>query len=233
MATEIGYSVPEGSLDFWKKRFEAHHVIYNNPSGKFGERYMTFLDPDGLKLELIETSGDDRSGWQTGEITGDVALKGFHTVTLTLNETGQVGRLLEEGLGYRLAGKEVNRYRWVNDSVPGARYVDVVELPAEKRGHVANGTVHHVAFRVRDDQEQSALRSRLLEMGFEITNPIDRNYFHSLYFRGPGGILFEIATDNPGFTVDEPLETLGTGLMLPLQYEGLREQIEARLPSLT
>ncbi|PBJ10137.1 ring-cleaving dioxygenase [Flavobacterium sp. ACN6] len=230
MATEIGYSVPKGSLDFWQKRFEEHNVIYNKPAEKFGEKYLTFLDPDGLKLELIESkTDDDRKPWETDEVKADVATRGFHNITLTLNSIKATAAILTEIFGYKLIDQDVNRYRYATDAVENAAIVDLVELAEEKRGHVANGSVHHVAFRVQNDEILMHFREKIEAYGLSITPQIDRNYFHSLYFREPGGVLFEIATDNPGFMVDESVEELGQNLKLPIQYESDRAAIEAHL----
>ncbi|MCM0666960.1 MULTISPECIES: ring-cleaving dioxygenase [Flavobacterium] len=230
MATEIGYSVPKGSLDFWQKRFEKYNVIYNKPAEKFGEKYLTFLDPDGLKLELIESKTDDnRKAWETDEVKADVATKGFHNITLTLNNVKPTAAILTDIFGYKLIDQDVNRYRYATDAVENAAIVDLVELPEEKRGLNANGTVHHVAFRVPNDEILMKFREKIEDYGLQITPQIDRQYFHSLYFREPGGVLFEIATDNPGFTVDESLEELGQNLKLPAQYESQRAAIEEHL----
>lgn len=230
MATEIGYSVPKGSLDFWQKRFEQYNVIYNKPAEKFGEKYLTFLDPDGLKLELIESKTDDnRKGWETDEVKADAATKGFHNITLTLNDIKPTALVLTEIFGYKLIDQDVNRYRYATDAVENAAIVDLVELADEKRGLNANGTVHHVAFRVKNDEILMHFREKIEDFGLSITPQIDRQYFHSLYFREPGGVLFEIATDNPGFTVDESLEELGQNLKLPAQYESQRAAIEKHL----
>lgn len=230
MATEIGYSVPKGSLEFWVERFEKYNVIYNKPAEKFGERYLTFLDPDGLKLELIEqNTPDTRKPWETEEVKAEHATSGFHNVTLTLNSITGTASVLTDIFGYKLISQESNRYRYATDNVDQAAIVDLVELPAEKHGHVANGTVHHVAFRVKNDEILMHFREKVAAAGLNITPQIDRQYFHSLYFREPGGVLFEIATDNPGFTIDESLEDLGKGLKLPPQYESRRGDIEAHL----
>jgi glyoxalase family protein len=232
MATEIGYSVPEGSLDFWVKRFEQFNVIYNKPAEKFGEKYLTFLDPDGLKLELTESkTPDNRKPWETEEVKADVATRGFHNITLTLTDVKPTAAVLTV-FGYKLQEKEGNRYRYITDAVENASIVDLVEIPTEKRGHVANGTVHHVAFRVKNDEVLMEFREKIIALGMNITPQIDRNYFHSLYFREPAGVLFEIATDNPGFMVDEPVEELGKNLKLPAQYESRRKEIEKVLVSL-
>lgn len=230
MATEIGYSVPEGSLDFWLKRFEAHNVIHNKVSEKFGEKYLTFLDPDGLKLELIVSkTPDNRKGWETDEVKLDVATKGFHNITLSLTDIKPTAKILTDVFDYKFIGKEGNRYRYATDAVDNAAVIDLVELPSEARGHVAGGSVHHVAFRVKNDEMLMHFRQKIVDLGLNITPQIDRNYFHSLYFREPNGVLFEIATENPGFTVDEPLEELGRNLKLPAQYEPMRSEIEANL----
>jgi len=230
-ATEIGYSVPAGSFEFWMKRFDAHGVTYNKPSEKFGEQYLTFLDPDGLKLELIVSKTEDpRTPWTTPEVGAEVATKGFHTVTLTLASIKATAEILTDVFGYTLLEQHVNRYRYVTDTVQGAAYIDLVEVPGEARSVTAGGSVHHIAFRVKDDEAELAIRKKLIERGLQPTPQIDRDYFHSVYFREPGGVLFEIATENPGFTVDEPLAELGTGLKLPKQHEHLRARLESVLP---
>lgn len=233
MATEIGYAVPEGSFDFWIKRFEEHNVLYNKPAQRLGDQYLPFLDPDGLKLELIiPATPDARTPFTTTEVGADAATRGFYNTTLTLNDVKPTEAVLTGILGYKLTGREGNRYRYTNENISTANVIDIVEIPTEHRGIGAGGTVHHVAFRVKDDAAQLAMRDKIVAAGLHVTPQIDRNYFRSLYFREPGGVLFEIATDNPGFTVDEPLEELGKKLKLPAQYEPMRKQIEAQLVSL-
>jgi glyoxalase family protein len=227
-----GYSVPEGSLDFWIRRFEEFNVIYNKVSEKFGEKYLTFLDPDGLKLELIISAvKDERKPWITPAVNESVATRGFHNITLTLSSIDKTIDILTNIFGYTLREQKVNRYRFATDAINTASMIDLVEV-SEHRGHVAGGTVHHVAFRVTDDAVQQVYRNKLLSLGLNPTTVMDRNYFHSVYFREPGGVLFEIATDNPGFTVDEPQNELGTHLKLPTQYEPGRKEIEKILPEL-
>jgi glyoxalase family protein len=231
-ATEIGYAVPQGSLDFWMKRFEAQGVTYNKPAEKFGERYLTFLDPDGLKLELTEVADDPRTPWTTAEVGAEVATRGFHHITLTLSDVTATAAVLTDVFGYRLVAQHVNRYRYATDALGTANIVELVAAPGEGRSVTAAGSVHHVAFRVKDDATQLYFRDLLIKKGFQVTPQIDRQYFHAMYFREPGGVLFEVATDNPGFMVDEPLAELGTHLMLPAQYESKRAAIEAHLPVL-
>lgn len=231
--TEIGYSVPAGSLEFWQKRLDDHHVIYNKVAEKFGEQYLTFLDPDGLKFELtVAKVEDQRTAWTTDDINAERAIRGFHHVTITSNKIAKTAEVLTEILGYHLQEQVVNRSRFITGNVPNAAIVDLVEAPGEAAGHVAGGSVHHIAFRVKDEATLMYYRDKIAAKGLNITEKIDRNYFYSLYFREPGGVLFEIATDNPGFTVDEAKDALGTHLMLPEQYEQHRAEIEQILPKL-
>lgn len=231
--TEIGYSVNEASFGFWLNRFEKENVIYNKVSEKFGIPYLTFLDPDGLKFELIANGqNDNREPWSTRDVSAEVATKGFYNVTLSVDQIEPTANVLTSIFGYKLQTQEVNRFRFSTDAIETANVVDIVELPAEKFGHVAGGSVHHVAFRVKDEETLMAYRNLIADKGFHITEKIDRNYFYSLYFREPGGVLFELATDNPGFTVDETEEELGSNLMLPAQFERYRNTLENSLPVL-
>lgn len=232
-ATEIGYAVPEGSLDFWQKRFEENNVIYNKVAEKFGEKYLTFLDPDGLKLELIvPKTADTRTPWETAEVKAAHATRGFHNITITTEKAEPTAYILTKVFGYQLQAQEVNRFRYVTDAVDNAAIVDLVEVKGEAAGRTAGGSVHHVAFRVSDEATLMQYREKIVALGLHITEKIDRNYFYSLYFREPGGVLFEIATDNPGFATDETVAELGSGLKLPAQYEAHRQEIEKVLPKL-
>ncbi|MBZ4189886.1 ring-cleaving dioxygenase [Niabella beijingensis] len=232
MATHIGYSVPEGSFDFWKQRFDENRIAYEE-TAIFGEQLLSFSDPDGLQLSLIiPKTADSRVPWTTEAVPAGVATKGFHNATLTLHRADPTAKVLTDLLGYRQTGQEGNRYRFVNENIDTANYIDIIEDPEAGHGRNAAGTNHHIAFRVKDDTVQMALREKIAAAGLNITPKIDRDYFYSLYFREPGGVLFEIATDNPGFTRDESLEQLGTALKLPKQYEPARTKIEAVLPGL-
>ncbi|MDH5825834.1 ring-cleaving dioxygenase [Sphingobacterium faecium] len=233
MATEIGYSVPQGSLDFWKARFEKLDVRHDIISERFGEKHLAFQDPDGLWLNLIEAKHqDNRKGWNTAEINADVAIKGFHTVTLTLIDIKATAAILTEVFGYKQIEQDGNLYRYQTDAVENAALVDLLEMPQAQRGLNAGGTNHHVAFRVKNDEVLMKIREKIVARGLQITEKINRDYFFSLYFREPGGVLFEIATDNPGFATDETLENLGSSLQLPDQYEAMRDQIEKGLPEI-
>jgi len=233
MATGIGYSVPEGSLEFWKERFEKFNVPHNGISKKFGEYFLAFRDPDGLNLELIVPENKDvRLPWETADVKAKVAIKGFHNVTLTLNNHKATSEILTDVFGYELVGTENNLFRFKTNAVENAAIVDILEDPKAGRGQNAGGTNHHVAFRVKDEETLMSFREKVLQKGLQITEKINRDYFFSLYFREPGGVLFEIATDNPGFATDETLEELGSSLQLPDRYKGTRAQIEKALPEL-
>ena len=232
MATHIGYSVPEGSLEFWKNRLKEHHIALAE-NEIFGERLISFTDPDGLQLQFVEPKAkDNRIAWTTKELNDQHALKGFHSITLSLKQADPTLKILTDVLGYSIQGQEGGRYRLITDSIDTANIVDIIEDPNLSYGRNAAGTNHHVAFRVKDDNILMEYREKVLSAGLDITPKINRDYFFSLYFREPGGVLFELATDNPGFTVDEPLESLGTTLKLPKQYENYRSQIEAGLPKI-
>lgn len=232
MATEIGYSVPAGSLSFWKQRLETAGVQHTLTEGVFGESFITFEDPDGLVLKLVEKADDNRAAWLGSDVKADAALKGFHSVTLELKNKDATARVLTQVLGYKSVANEGNRTRFVTDTVATANVVDLVEDSQGRPGVTAGGTNHHVAFRVQNEEDLMKMRQKVLDAGMYITEKIDRNYFYSLYFREPGGVLFEIASDNPGFATDEKVEELGTHLMLPAQYEKNRQRIEKVLPVL-
>jgi glyoxalase family protein len=233
MATEIGYSVPKESLPFWADRFRQFNVRQGEVTERLGETFLPFQDPDGLKLELIAGKyADERQPWTTTDLTAANATKGFHSVTLTLNNIKATAAILTEVFGYRQLEQEGDRYRFVTDAIPTAAIVDLVEAPHGIRGLSGGGTNHHVAYRVANEAIQMEFREKILSRGLNITPKINRDYFYSLYFREPGGVLFELATDNPGFTVDEPLNELGSHLKLPVQYEPMRKKIEGSLPVL-
>jgi glyoxalase family protein len=233
MATEIGYSIPPDSLKFWADRFKQYNVKHDAIDEKFGEKYLPFRDPDGLKIKLMAPSiPDSRKPWETNEINATVATKGFHSITLVLKNVTPTAKILTDILGYKLLKQEGNYYRFVTDAIDNASIVDIIEAPNIAHGLNAAGTNHHVAFRVKDDNILMNYREKIESIGLDITPKIDRDYFFSLYFREPGGVLFELATDNPGFTKDEPLNELGTHLKLPKQYEESRTAIEKVLPVL-
>lgn len=230
--TEIGFSVPAGSLDFWQQRFAAYHVEHGPRTARFGESYLPFTDPDGLSLVLVVSSlPDARDPWVTAAVPEAMAIRGLHRVTLTLACHRNTGMLLTEVWGYQLVNfqETQSHYRYATDAVENAAVIDLIEAPQVPAGVVAGGSVHHVAFRVQDRKALEYCREMLVRRGLHVTNIADHQYFHSIHFREPGGVLFEVATEGPGFTVDESLRELGTHLMLPPQYEGQRMQLQAQL----
>ncbi|MEO7316997.1 MAG: ring-cleaving dioxygenase [Ginsengibacter sp.] len=233
MIGEISYAVPENSVDFWRNRFEELKVNYHPVIERFEEKLLPFEDSEGLRLNLHFTGNiSDAKSRSTKDIHENNAVGGFRGVSLMLKEVHQTAIVLTEILGYKFFKKEGNCYRYVTN-VPGAvSVVDLFEIPKETRGLVGAGTYHHVAFRVKNEEELMSMRNVIVQHHLSVTEKIDRNYFYSIYFREPGGVLFEVATDNPGFSVDEPMSELGTHLKLPEQYEHNRKHIESVLPPL-
>ncbi len=213
-------------------RFKEQHVTAEKTAARFGEDVIRFTDPDGLLLELIAADSPGKvESWTTGPVSAEHSLRGFHSVSAALEGYERTANLLTESFGYRLVEESGNRFRFVapSESAPG-RIVDLLCMPDGRTGHGAAGSVHHIAFRAKGDDEQLEWREHLVEAGYNVTPVIDRTYFHSIYFREPGGILFEIATEPPGFTLDETLDELGSKLRLPSWMESARSQIEQALP---
>ena len=232
-ATSTSFVIPEDSIPFWLNRFQEYGVTYNNPSSRFDEEVIVFLDPEGLKLELVSNKTKDfREPWGSSEISKDKGIKGFYNVTLSLEGYEVTANLLTDLLGYELLDEHINRFRFINKNIETANIIDLVCLPSGKRGVVAGGSVHHIAFRVANEDAQLNVRELLIEKGFNVTPQLDRSYFKSVYFREPGGVLFEIATDPPGFTLDEELNQLGRNLKLPTWLESRRKEIEEVLPEI-
>ena len=230
---QTAFSVPAGSLDFWRERVARLGVAHQEAEARFGEAALTLADPDGLPLALVAAAEPDpRAPWTTAEIGAEHAVRGFHGVTLTLDVGAATMELLTEVMGYEQVASEGEVQRYATPHGATARYVDIVEAPNGAPPWSGLGAVHHIAFAVADDEAQDQFRRRLINAGHPVTPRIDRTYFHSIYFPTPGGVLFEIATAGPGFTVDEPGETLGQELKLPPQHEHLRARLEQTLPSL-
>jgi glyoxalase family protein len=228
--THTSFSVPEGALEFWEKRLTEHGRTFEGPYRRFQEQVIGFSDPDGLQLELVAgPSLKPEKSWPGGPIPLEYAIHGFHNATLAEEGYERTASLLTDTLGFRLVQQERNRFRYAVGPAECGSVVDVICSPDSSMGRVALGTVHHIAWRTSDDQQQSEWHRDIARQGYNISPVMDRTYFHSIYFREPGGVLFEIATDSPGFTVDEPLESLGTKLALPDWLEPHRGQIEARL----
>ena len=231
--TAAALAVGTSSLDFWRERLIKHGVALSEPETRFGETVLGFNDPDGLRLELVPAADDARTGWTDGPVPAEHAIKGVHAVTLPERSTEQTAALLTEALGFRLVATEAAgssvAMRYALGENPAA-FADVVFAPNFVSGQIAVGNIHHVAWRTPDDAQQEAWLQEIKRRGYGISPVMDRDYFHSIYFREPGGILFEIATDPPGFAIDEAPETLGERLQLPPQYAPMRAQITAHLP---
>ena len=230
------FAVRPGAIGFWVERLLRYNVAYEGPSrrklGSDVEQVLAFRDHDGLMLEIVGHPGAEaRPAWGSAPgIAADDAIHGFHGVTIWLEERDPSEHVLVDTLGFReVAEHETTKRYTVGAGGPGA-IVDVRQIGGFGRGTSGAGTVHHVAFAVPDDDAELAVRARVERTGLSPTPVIDRNYFHSVYFREPGGVLYELATVPPGFTVDEPLEHLGQSLKLPPQYEPHRAEIEAVLP---
>ncbi len=229
----VAYAVPRDALDYWEARLSGQGVSVKRLAERFGDPVLRFYDPDGMKLELVATDGPAAiRHWAEGPVPEDYALGGFHSVSLLLTDVEATAALLVDRLGYRHVGSEGDRHRYAGASDEGALYVDLVHAPASSPGRFGAGSIHHIAFRTVDDDEQVAYQSALDRAGVGVTDVKDRQYFHSIYFRSPGGVLFEIATDAPGFLYDEPVATLGRSLKLPPWLEARREEIAAALPAL-
>ena len=226
------FAVPAGSLDYWRERLASHEAHEEAP--RFGESVLRFEDPDGLPLEIVATgSAASTTAWRGGSVDAAHAIAGFHSATLLEEGYEKTAALLEKVMGLTHVATAGNRYRYRMGAGGAASIVDVVCAPDSKPGRLGAGTVHHIAWRTPDDAQQLAWRKRLVGDGYNVSPVMDRTYFHSIYYREPGGILFEIATDPPGFALDEPAEHLGEGLMLPPQVEPYRKSLEHALPPLT
>jgi glyoxalase family protein len=232
-AEEIALAIPAGSLGFWQERLGGLGVAVAGPSERFGERLIAFKDHDGLMLELVEDETAAALPGRAAEgVPAEYAIRGFRGVTLWVEDPAGTAGVLTEVLGYRAGPRQGARSRFVH---PGEGLGRIVDLRAAKgfwAGAMGAGVVHHVAFRAAADAAQAAATAALTPRGIRVTPQRDRNYFRSTYFREPGGVLFEIATDDPGFAIDEPVEALGSRLMLPARYEPHRAAIEANLPPL-
>ncbi|WP_226530279.1 ring-cleaving dioxygenase [Metabacillus niabensis] len=220
------FVVPKGSLVFWKTRLKSFKVTFTEMD-RFGEKYLEFDDPHGLHLEIVEREEGEANTWDFGGLTPKVAIKGFGGATLLSTQPDKTAELLEKVMGLELVAKEGDFSRFRSTAEIG-NIIDLKQTPIG-RGQMGVGTVHHIAWRAVDDQDQLDWQKYVSENGYQVTPVQDRNYFHAIYFREHGEILFEIATDPPGFAHDESLETMGEKLMLPHQYEQYRERIEQGL----
>ena len=232
-ATAVSYNIPSSSLGYWQERLQTHGISLGERQTRFGQELLTFSDPDGMVVELI--ANDEAATiqvWQDGPIPAQHALRGFHSVTAWVGQTQPTADLLVGQLGYEFVGQEGARTRFQGASNDVGLYVDLLERPGQPAGNMGAGTIHHIAFRTVDDAEQQEYLSKLRQQGYNVSPVMDRQYFHSIYFREPNGVLFEIATDAPGFLYDEPVAELGMSLKLPPWLEPNRSQIEQAVPEI-
>ena len=226
----VAYNIPVGSLTFWQEHFKRNRITLYPVERRFGQNVLAFEDPDGMRLELIETADLPKINfWQDGPIPQEYALHGFHSVTLWLEEMQATGELLTAQMGYQAAGQEENRHRFTAESNAPGHTIDLLEGPEKARARLGVGSIHHIAFRVPNDDGQLEYQGLIRNAGLNVTDVLDRSYFHSIYFREPGGVLFEIATDTPGFAIDEPVDMLGETLRLPEWFKPNRTAIEESL----
>lgn len=237
MVETTAFAVPAAAFDSWISRLAGEGRDFDGPTARFGTQTLGLRDPDGLRIELVGEPGLDdaapRSGGSGHPVTAEHAISCLHSVALCVEAPERTARLLTDTFGYEAVGEEAGRQRFrVSGGGSHAGIVDLLCQPDQMRGRMGAGTVHHVAFRARDATEQLTWREAILALGFDVTPVLDRQYFRSIYFREPGGVLFEIATDPPGFAIDETPGALGTALKLPPWLEPQRAEIERRLPPL-
>jgi len=229
----VSLAIPPASLGWWIERLLQHGIKYDGPARRFDEQVLTFADPDGLLLELVATPRvTDVAPWADGPVPAGHAVRGVHGATVWEDGDRGTAEFLTNLMGFRQVGEEGNRLRFESASAGAGSVLDLRRVPGFWAGAVGVGTVHHVAFRAASAEAQLEHRARLESAGVDVTPVVDRQYFRSVYFREPGGVLFEIATDPPGFMLDEPAAELGTSLKLPPRYELMRERIEHTLPAL-
>ena len=232
-AQQTAFRIPARSIGYWAHRLLEAGVRHEALEKRFGETVLPFTDPDGMSLLLVGVPGAEAEpGWSNGDIPAEHAIRGFHGVTLLIEDAAKTGAILTDVLGFAEAGRDGSTIRYRASATSGG-VVDIYEAKGFLRGRMGRGSVHHIAFRAADDAEEFAMARKLVDNhGMHPTEQKDRNYFRSIYFREPGGILFEIATDIPGFAVDEPLASLGKALKLPGFLEPHRQEIENALPHL-
>ena len=234
MTLETAFIIPERSLGYWTQRLVERGIAHGVPQKRFGETVLPLSDPDGMRLALVAAKGADAvAGWSNGDVPAEHALRGFHGVTLMVGAGAPTADVLTAALGFKAAARAGNLQRFIAGGDKLGAVVDVQVAEGFLAGRQGAGSVHHVAFRAADDAAQADMVKQVKTQGLHPTDQIDRCYFRSVYFREPGGVLFEIATDDPGFTRDEPKEALGSAIKLPPWYAPRRAEIVAALPPLT
>jgi glyoxalase family protein len=230
--TVTAFAVAAEAMDYWAKRLKEKSVDVRGGIDRFGERVLSFSDPDGMALEIVGSFEPRGQAWGAGPVPVQYAIHGFHSATVSEEGYENTARLLTDVMGFKEIGGEQNRFRYRATGDGFASTIDLLCTPGGKYGQMGAGVVHHIAFRTRDDAQQAAWHHTIADKGFNISPVMDRTYFHSIYYREPGGVLFEIATENPGFTADEAPDKLGQKLMLPPWLEKHRAAIEKAVPPL-
>jgi glyoxalase family protein len=227
------FAAKESALPYWEKRLNEKGIEYRGPMQRFNEVYIEFPDPDGLPLEIVVADQSQAfQTWSKAPVPADMQLCGLHSVTLAEGGYELTQALLSAQMGWKPIGQSAGRLRYQGPGAGPASLVDILWQSGARHGLPGTGTVHHVAFRVPDNETQRWWRQELADRGHRVSLVMNRSYFRSIYYREPGGILFEIATNSPGFATDESVEAMGTGLMLPPQFEAMRPRIEQSLPPL-
>jgi glyoxalase family protein len=230
-AVKVALAVPSGSMDYWVEHFGEEGIDFDGPYDRFGQQAIGFKDPDLMQLELVfDEQTDQLPGWDRGTVPEEFGVRGFRGTTLVLDEHEPTAEVLKNLFGFKETGREEYQWHYTTDAPIGGSVI--IEQGVSKPSSNGRGIIHHVAFRAAEDNELNELQEKAAAMGLYPSQVIDRHWFHSVYFRSPGGVLFEIATDGPGYDVDEDSETLGQKLILPPWLESKRERIEKRLPEI-
>jgi glyoxalase family protein len=229
--TAISFSVPITSIDYWVERLNKLNIQFAGPLKRFDEQVFIFEDYDGFELEIVASEEEKRPGWNSSDVPFQHSIRCFWGAAISLQEAAPTENMLNF-LGFKKIKQTENRIRYSTGEGGPGTYLDILALPNYLKGIMGVGAVHHIAFRTKNDMTQLEIREKLLEKNINVTPVMDRNYFHSVYFREPGNVLFEIATDPPGFLIDEDTDSLGSTLKLPEWYEPNRSDIEKALPPL-
>lgn len=230
-AVEVSLSVPNGSQEFWAERFGEQDIAFDGPFERFGQQVMQFKDPDNMQLEFVfNDQAGELPGWSEGTVPEEHTIRGFWGTTLRLQQHDPTARILNELFGFEKTAENGEQKLYTTDAPIGSSVI--IEQAESKPSSNGRGIIHHVAFRAKDDNELESLRQDVIDMGLQPSQVIDRHWFHSVYFREPGGVLFEMATEGPGYDVDEDPDKLGEKLILPPWLEGKRDMIEKRLPEI-
>lgn len=229
----ISFSIPISSLDFWMEHLTKQKINFAGPVKRFNEQVLIFEDHDEFELEIVASEEEKREGWNSRDIPKEHSIRGFWGASIWHQKIEITESFMSGLLGFKKVDETENRTRLALADGGAGTYVDLISLPEQPKGIMGVGAIHHIAFRTANDKDQLEVREKIISKEYDVTPVIDRNYFHSIYFKEPRNVLFEVATDPPGFFVDETQETLGKSLKLPEWYEKGRSEIESALPKVT